>query len=90
MGSPLKRQRASLPGADDESVRRRLGLGQSAVRADVLGTIEQGSGSNESGSNNIGPAAQDRPGFGGMLGAETPDKEKDNKVKTEQMEDEEL
>lgn len=27
IGSPLKKQRASLPGPDDESVRQRLGLG---------------------------------------------------------------
>lgn len=42
IGSPLKKQRASLSGLDDEATRQRLGLGLSGAMGDVLGRIEQG------------------------------------------------
>lgn len=37
VGSPLKRQRASLPGLDDEVMRKRFGLGLAAGMAEGLG-----------------------------------------------------
>ena len=41
VGSPLKKQRASLSGLDDEAMRQRLGLGLSGMGTDVMGRIEQ-------------------------------------------------
>lgn len=41
VGSPLKKQRASLSGLDDEAMRHRLGLGLSGMTNDVMGRIEQ-------------------------------------------------
>jgi len=41
VGSPLKKQRASLSGIDDEAMRKRLGLGVSGGIGDVLGRINQ-------------------------------------------------
>ena len=41
VGSPMKKQRASLPGIDDEVMRQRLGLGLSGVTADALPSIKQ-------------------------------------------------
>lgn len=47
IGSPLKKQRASLPGPDDESVRQRLGLGLGVTSGandsgvDVMGRIDR-------------------------------------------------
>ncbi|KAI9815271.1 MAG: hypothetical protein M1827_002751 [Pycnora praestabilis] len=40
VGSPLKRQRASLPGFADEDMRRRLGLGLAGAIGDVLGPMD--------------------------------------------------
>lgn len=40
IGSPLKRQRASVTGLDDEAMKRRLGLGLSGITADSLAQIE--------------------------------------------------
>ncbi len=42
VGSPMKKQRASLSGLDDEAMRQRLGLGLSGMTADTLPPIEQG------------------------------------------------
>jgi len=39
IGSPLKRQRASLPGLDDEMMRRRLGGGMGGAISEILGSI---------------------------------------------------
>jgi len=39
VGSPMKKQRASLSGLDDEIMQRRLGLGLSGGMGDVLGLI---------------------------------------------------
>lgn len=41
IGSPLKKQRASLSGVDDEAMRKRLGLGLSGVMGDVMARIDQ-------------------------------------------------
>ena len=40
VGSPLKKQRASVAGLDDEAMKRRLGLGLSGVTADILAQID--------------------------------------------------
>ena len=40
IGSPLKKQRASVTGLDDEAMKRRLGLGLSGVTADSLAQID--------------------------------------------------
>ena len=88
MGSPLKKQRASLQGAKDD-ISHRLGLGLSGVRADVLGAIEQTDGGG-SVDHDVGPVAQDRMSFGSLLNVPEPPKVEASKVKTEQMEDEEL
>lgn len=85
----MKRQRASLQGVDDEAARRRmglgLGLGLSGVKADVLGAIEQADG-----ADNVGPVAQDRSAFGGLLGASALEQKEDTLVKSEEMDDEDL
>lgn len=41
MGSPLKKARASVSGLDDDALRQRMGLGPSALSADILGRIAQ-------------------------------------------------
>ena len=88
VGSPLKKARASLPGVDEESLRAKFGLGMSA---DVLGAIEQ---DNSAGATNVGPVAQDRPGFGSsapgssIFGAQLGMQDPDKAVKTEDMEEE--
>ena len=91
IGSPLKRQRASVSGHDEESLRSKLGLGLLGANGDVLGAIEQD-------KVNVGPVAQDRPGFGDVLGLSTQEKgmfggkpggeAADEAVKTEEMEEE--
>lgn len=40
IGSPLKKQRASVTGLDDEAMKRRLGLGLSGVTGDMLAQID--------------------------------------------------
>ena len=40
VGSPMKKHRASLPGFDDETLKRRLGGGMSAI-GDVIGSSDQ-------------------------------------------------
>lgn len=54
VGSPLKKQRASLPGLDDDVVRRRLGSGLAGAIGEILGAIDHGqslNGSNVFGEN---------------------------------------
>lgn len=41
IGSPLKKQRASLSGIDDEAMRKRFGLGLSGVVGDLMARIDQ-------------------------------------------------
>ena len=88
VGSPLKKARASLPGVDEESLRAKFGLGMSG---DVLGAIEQ---DNSIGATNVGPVAQDRPGFGSsalgpsIFGAQLGMQDPDKAVKSEEMEEE--
>ena len=91
IGSPLKRQRASVSGLDEEAMRSKFGLGLLGASGDVLGAIEQD-------KNDVGPVARDQPGFsdslglstqekvifGGQLGSQAPD----DAVKTEEMEEE--
>lgn len=91
IGSPLKRQRASVSGLDEEAMRSKFGLGLLGAGGDVLGAIEQD-------KNNVGPVARDQPGFGDILGLSTQEKvifggqlesqAPDNAVKTEEMEEE--
>lgn len=83
VGSPLKKQRASLSGVDEEDMRKRFGLGLVGVQADVLGAIKQEKVTNR---NSDGPVAQDNFTFGGQLGTAAPEEEK--AVKTEEMEEE--
>ena len=61
IGSPLKRQRASVSGVNEETLRTTSGLGLLGVNGDVLGAIEQDKASS-------GPVGQDKPGFGDILG----------------------
>lgn len=92
IGSPLKRQRGSVSGLDEEAMRSKFGLGLLGASGDVLGAIELD-------KNNVGPVAQDRPGFGDILGLSTQEKvifgsqlgsqgRDDEAVKTEEMEEE--
>lgn len=91
IGSPLKRQRASVSGLDEEGMRLKFGLGLLGANGDVLGAIEQD-------KNNVGSVAQDKPGFGDILGLSTQEKVifggqlglqgADEAVKTEEMEEE--
>lgn len=95
VGSPLKKQRASLSGIDEESLRAKFGLG---AQGDVLGRIEQDRVAGDSNSN-VGPVAQDpvslgdslgsiaqeKAVFGGQLGGQQP---AEHSVKTEEMEEE--
>ena len=59
VGSPLKKQRASLPGLDDEMMRRRLGGGIGGAIGEVLGSI--GSVQNQPASSGAGTM------FGGSI-----------------------
>ena len=91
IGSPLKRQRASVSGLNEEALRSKFGLGLLGASGDVLGAIEQD-------KNNVGPVAQETPGFGDTLGLSTQEKvifggqlgsqAPDDAVKTEEMEEE--
>ena len=93
IGSPLKRQRASVSGLSEESMRSKSGLGLLGVNGDVLGAIEQDTGG-------AGPVGQDKPGFGDVLGLSTEEKvifggqvgpqATDEASKTEEMMEEEL
>ena len=95
IGSPLKKARASLPGVDEDSLRAKFGLGVSGVRGDVLGAIEQ---DKVAGSSNVGPVAQDSPGFRNpfgslsqentMFGSQIGTQGADKAVKMEEMEEE--
>lgn len=83
IGSPMKRQRSSLPNTGEADIRKRLGLGIgiSDVKADILEQAELANGGAKSAgprevagwdTNNVapGPVAQDGVGmFGGVLGA---------------------
>lgn len=40
IGSPLKKQRASVTGLDDEAIKRRLGLGLAGLTGDLLAQID--------------------------------------------------
>lgn len=91
IGSPLKKQRASLSGIDEESLRAKFGLG---VQGDVLGRIEQ---DRAVGPSNVGPVAQDPIGLGDSLGSIAQEKvvfggqlgeQQQQAVKTEEMEEE--
>ena len=88
IGSPLKRQRASVSGLEEESTRSKHGLGLLGINGDVLGAIEQD-------KNNVGPVAQGKAGFGDILGLSAQEKVvfggqlgSDEAVKTEEMEEE--
>jgi len=60
VGSPLKKQRASLS-ADDEDMRKRFGPGLQGPKADVLGAIEH----DRMNGGNVGPGpASGDQGFG--------------------------
>ena len=93
IGSPLKRQRASVSGLNEESMRSKSGLGLIGVNGDVLGAIEQDKAS-------TGPVGQDKPGFGDILGLSTQEKVifggrvegqgSEEASKTEEMMEEEL
>lgn len=93
VGSPLKKQRASLSGIDEESLRAKFGLG---VQGDVLGRIEQ---DRAAGASNVGPVAHDNIAFGDSRGSIAqeevvfggqPDaqQQQENSVKAEEMEEE--
>ena len=64
IGSPLKKQRASLSGLDEESLRSKFGLGLLGAQGDVLGRIEQEQGADGKGGESV---AHDRPLFGESL-----------------------
>ena len=91
IGSPLKKQRASVSGLDEEAVRSKFGLGLLGANGDVFGGIEQD-------KNNAGPVAEDKAGFGDILGLSTEEKvifggqlgsqAPDEAVKREEMEEE--
>lgn len=67
IGSPLKRQRASVSGLDEESMKSKFGLGLLGVSGDVLGAIEQD-------KTSAGPVGHDKPGFGDILGLSSQEK----------------
>lgn len=91
IGSPLKKQRANVSGLDEESLRLKFGLGLLGANGDVLGAIEQD-------KNNVGSVERDKAGFGDILGLSTQEKmifgghlesqANDERVKTEEMEEE--
>lgn len=97
IGSPLKKQRGSVSGAEEESLRAKFGLGMTGPQGDVLGRIKQEEGA---GQDNVGPVSQDRPLFGESLGSIAQEKvvfgaqlgsaTADQAAKTEDMEEEEL
>lgn len=66
VGSPLKKQRASLPGLDDEMTRRRFGLGFGATLGDMLG-----SGNISSSGGNGGPVNKEAGNLGAPFGGST-------------------
>ena len=41
LGSPLKRQRASLPGLDDDGLRKRFGLGIAGGPGEAMGLVRE-------------------------------------------------
>lgn len=84
IGSPLKKQRASLSGMGDEDMRKRFEMGALGVKADVVGAIEQDTGAN---SNNVGPMAQDSSAFGGQLGTNV-QASREGTTKAEDMDEE--
>lgn len=67
IGSPLKRQRASVSGLDEEAMKSKFGLGLLGVSGDVLGAIEQD-------KTSAGPVTNDKPGFGDILGLSSQEK----------------
>ena len=91
IGSPLKRQRASVAGLNEETMRAKTGLGLLGINGDVLGAIEQDKAS-------AGSVVQDKPGFGDILGLSNQEKvifggpvgreASDEASKTEEMEEE--
>ena len=99
----MKKARSSLPGNDDEDMRKRFGLGLSGVKADVLGAIEHdrmaANINGESSSNAIGPMKGDGFGLsGGLFGDSLAGgsrngqvkQEHPKEVKLEDMDEEEL
>lgn len=100
IGSPLKKQRASLSGIDEESLRSKFGLGLLGGQGDVLGRIEQDQREEGQGVG-LGSASQDQPLFGNSLdsisqekvtfgGPATATQAGQPPVKSEEMEDEDL
>lgn len=91
----MKKQRASLSGIDEESLRSKFGLGLLGAQGDVLGRIEQDKGK---GGTTMGPVAQDKPLFGSSLDSIAREKvifgepsgrqEVDKAAKIEEMEEE--
>lgn len=94
IGSPLKKQRASLSGIDEESLRSKFGLGLLGASGDVLGRIEH---DKKGGGGEVGSEG-DRPLFGNSLDSIAKEKvifgessqthEADNGAKIEEMEEE--
>ncbi|KAL6718981.1 hypothetical protein ACLMJK_003216 [Lecanora helva] len=66
IGSPLKKQRASLSGIDEQSLRSNFGLGLTGAQVDVLGRIEQEKGR---GKGKMDQVSEDHPLFGEPLAA---------------------
>lgn len=92
VGSPLKKQRASLSGLDEETMRVKFGLGLSGARGDVLGAMEQ---DRPTKAGNVRPVAEDKGIFGGpivqekvVFGAQPVRQEAGTVVKAEEMEEE--
>ena len=92
IGSPLKRQRASLSGIDEESLRSKFGLG---MQGDILERIEQDKAVDATGTNptgqdtailedSLGSIAQEKVVFG-QSGTQ---QQLDHPVKIEEMEEE--
>ena len=96
IGSPLKKQRGSLSGNDEESLRPKFGLGLAGPQGDILGRIEQ----ERTGEGKVEPVSQDRPLFGESLGSSIKEDfslpgtqrsvDEEKPVKTDAIEDEEL
>ena len=78
-----------MSGTDDEEMRKRFGLGLLGVKADVLGAIEQAIPPGGQGTDHVGPVAQDKSVFGGLLPATAAPAQMQDKVKEEVMEEEE-
>ena len=74
-------------------MRKRLGLGLSGVKADVLGAIEQGTAPADAAggehTDNVGPVAQDRSttAFGALLPAAAAPGQMQDKIKQEEKEE---